>query len=81
MCFWESVIALDAVRDAYFMARYVEEVLAPTCTVTSVSAIQNLLDEHGDTLSSATLRFTREALQANEECLGLRNLQGQSIGT
>jgi len=62
-------------RESYFLSSYTETLLQPMCREESVALMQAALDEHGAQLDATTLRFLREAHQADEECLALRSVQ------
>ena len=66
---------LSASSDPYFMSSYASVLLAPMCVEQSSALMQQTLDEYTGRLSSTALRFLREALQADQECLSLRGGQ------
>ncbi|MDH3642131.1 MAG: aminopeptidase N [Gammaproteobacteria bacterium] len=61
---------LSRSADHYFMASYVDGLLAPVCSATSTGLMGDYLDAD---LSSTALRFLREAHQADAECASLGN--------
>jgi len=66
---------LSRERDAYFLSSYTQALLTPMCRPESVAKIEATLDTDGDRLDATTLRFLREAHQADAECLALRAAQ------
>ena len=66
---------LSETSDPYFMSSYSSVLLTPMCLPESGALMQKMLDEHADQLNSTALRFLREALQADMECLALRSRQ------
>ncbi len=62
---------LSRTRDPYFLSSFVSKLLLPMGHDESVAAMSETLENSG-TLDSTTLRFLREAHQADEECLALR---------
>jgi len=58
-------------RDPYFLRSYVSGLLHPICTEESVKAIAAALERGG--INSTAELFMREALQADSECLVLRD--------
>ena len=71
----DALPALSATSDPYFMSSYARTLLAPMCDERSGALMQKTLDEQSDRLSSTALRFLRESLQADQECLSLRGKQ------
>jgi aminopeptidase N len=71
----DALPKLSGKADPYFMSSYVSMLLKPMCQKDSSSMMQSVLDEYGDELDTTALRFLREALQADEECLALRGKQ------
>jgi aminopeptidase N len=67
--------ALSRSRDSYFIQSYAETLLAPMCHPESVAAMQAAVTRLGDRPDPTALRFLREALQADGECLALRGAQ------
>ena len=72
----DSLPQLSTQRDPYFMSSYVRTLLQPTCKSQGVEEIAAFLSVDGSRLDATTLRFTREALQADQECLALRHALG-----
>jgi aminopeptidase N len=67
--------ALSRVRSSYFLSSYADMLLTPMCRPESVARLRAALAELGDQLDPTTLRFLREAEQADRECLALRSRQ------
>jgi aminopeptidase N len=66
---------LSRARSPYFLSSYADMLLTPMCRPESVARMQAALAELGDKLDATTLRFLREAEQADRECLTLRSRQ------
>ena len=66
---------LSETSDPYFMSSFAGILLTPMCVEQSGALMQKLLDEQSGRLNSTALRFLREALQADRECLSLRSVQ------
>ena len=61
--------------DLYFLRHYTTSLLTPMCTMETAAKMQSALDDYGAGLDDTTLRFLREAHQADAECAALRNAQ------
>jgi len=61
--------------DPYFLFSYTLSLLQPMCQAESTARMQAALDEYAGQLNPTTLRFLREAHQADAECLSLRGRQ------
>lgn len=61
--------------DLYFLRHYMTNLLMPMCTLETTAKLQGALDAYGDILDPTTLRFLREAHQADAECAALRRAQ------
>jgi hypothetical protein len=61
--------------DLYFLRHYTTSLLTPMCTMETAAKMQSALDAYGARLDDTTLRFLREAHQADAECAALRNAQ------
>lgn len=79
LLFLEDIVAampgLGRHADSYFLSSYAQALLTPMCRRESVALMRAALDVYGDQLDATTLRFLREAHQADTECLALRALQ------
>jgi hypothetical protein len=73
----DALPALSDSTDPYFLSSYASVLLSPMCRRESSEKMQNALDEYAGRLNSTSLRFLREAHQADEECLELRALQSR----
>jgi len=62
-------------RDPYFISSYASVLLSPMCVEESGALMQSALDRFAGQLNSTALRFLKEALQADRECLALRATQ------
>ena len=74
----EILAALPALAghgDPYFLSSYAQTLLKPICLPESVGLMQAALDDYAAQLDATTLRFLREAHQADSECLALRERQ------
>jgi len=67
--------AMGRYADSYFLSSYAQALLTPMCRPQSVAMMQAALDDYREKLDATTLRFLREAHQADAECLGLRAVQ------
>ena len=61
--------------DLYFLSNYTRSMLTPMCLPQSAAAMLAALSEFGERLDATTLRFLREAHQADAECMALRAVQ------
>jgi hypothetical protein len=61
--------------DPYFLKSYTAALLTPMCRRESSAMMQAALDEYGEQLNPTTMRFLREAHQADVECQALRAAQ------
>jgi aminopeptidase N len=61
--------------DRYFLASYTFSLLQPMCQPRSTALMRAALDDYAEQLNPTTLRFLREAHQADEACLSLRATQ------
>ncbi len=71
----DTLPELSRTRDPYFLSSYTAALLSPMCLPESNARLQQALVDYADRLNSTSLRFLREALQADQECLALRSLQ------
>ena len=71
----DQLPAFSETADPYFLSSYVSSLLAPICRDESSDRMQRALDDYGDRLDSTSLRFLREAHQADQECAALRAVQ------
>ena len=71
----QSLPRLSGKVDPYFMSSYVKSLLPPNCLSTSQVKMKQTLDQAADSLDNTALRFLREAVQANAECMALRAAQ------
>jgi aminopeptidase N len=67
----DALPMLSKTRDPYFLSSFTADLLRPMGREESVAAMTRALDD-SDALNSTTLRFLREALQADREYLALR---------
>jgi len=61
--------------DRYFLSSYTFSLLQPMCQPQSTALMQAALDNYAEQLNPTTLRFLREAHQADKSCLSLRATQ------
>lgn len=61
--------------DPYFLSSYTSSLLQPMCRPESTALMQAALDDYAEQLNPTTLRFLREAHQADVECLSIRAAQ------
>jgi aminopeptidase N len=61
--------------DPYFLSSYTSSLLQPMCQPQSTALMQTALDDYAEQLNPTTLRFLREAHQADNACLSLRATQ------
>jgi len=61
--------------DPYFLFSYTSSLLQPMCQPQSTARMQAALNEYAGQLNPTTLRFLREAHQADAECLSIRDRQ------
>ncbi len=61
--------------DPYFLSSYTFSLLQPMCQPQSTALMQAALDDYAEQLNPTTLRFLREAHQADKACLSLRATQ------
>jgi len=66
---------LDDGGDIYFLSFFTTNLLPPTCRQESAEKIAAALGDYGAQLQPTTLRFMREAQQAETECAALRAIQ------
>jgi aminopeptidase N len=66
---------MSVYADPYFMRTYTESLLTPMCQPESTALMQAALDDYAGQLNPTTLRFLREAHQADMECLSIRAAQ------
>jgi aminopeptidase N len=71
----EAIPELSRKGDIYFLSSYASSLLTPMCREESTAMLQETLDTQGATLDPTTLRFLREAHQADAECAALRSVQ------
>jgi aminopeptidase N len=71
----EAMPALSLHGDPYFLSSYARELLTPMCRAESTALMQAALDDYTEQLDATTLRFLREAHQADSECQSLRAMQ------
>ncbi|MBT8077867.1 MAG: aminopeptidase N, partial [Gammaproteobacteria bacterium] len=71
----DALPGLSQSADPYFLSSYVSSLLAPICRRESSDRMQQALDDFGERLDSTSLRFLREAQQADQECAALRPMQ------
>ena len=71
----ESLPRLSHQVDPYFMSSYVRALLQPICQPQSVATMQRTLEDNVDALDNTALRYLREAIQADSECVALRSAQ------
>jgi aminopeptidase N len=70
-----AIPELSRQGNIYFLSSYANSLLRPMCREESTAMLQETLDAHGATLDPTTLRFLREAHQADVECATLRSVQ------
>jgi aminopeptidase N len=73
----DALPALSDSTDPYFLSSYTAVLLSPMCRRESSEKMQNALDQYAGRLNNTSLRFLREAHQADRECLALRGLQSR----
>ena len=61
--------------DPYFLSSYTTSLLQPMCRSESTALMQAALDDYAGQLNPTTLRFLREAHQADMACLSIRAAQ------
>ena len=61
--------------DPYFLSSYTSSLLRPMCRPESTTLMQAALDDYAEQLNPTTLRFLREAHQADMACLSIRAAQ------
>lgn len=61
--------------DPYFLASYTTSLLQPMCRSESTALMQAALNDYAEQLNPTTLRFLREAHQADMACLSIRDAQ------
>ncbi|HZW58871.1 MAG TPA: M1 family aminopeptidase, partial [Woeseiaceae bacterium] len=69
----DGLPALARTADPYFLSSYASVLLTPMCRAASVALLETALDAQAGHLDPTSLRFLREAEQADRECLALRH--------